>query len=109
MIEQTSPSNIGLWIGITATVVTIIAAVLKMYSENKANIRKQAELEVRVQNAIEQTKKDLLRVEQDIVKVESRLQDGQSTLMKRFASFETKIEGKFDTLQETLIDILKAK
>jgi len=102
-------NNTMLIIGAIATIVGIVAALLKIYSDNKTQIRKAAEVEQRTKNEIYNNKIKVERLEKDVDKLEVQITSNNSNLLQKFSQMELRIEAKFDKLQETLIDILKEK
>ena len=102
-------SNLLLILGVVVGVVSMIIAIVKLYSDNRTNIRKQAQTEQRFKNEISNNEAKIERLEKDVEKMETRMINDQNKLISKFEQMEVRIEAKFDKLQETLISILKGE
>ena len=108
LINQIHPTSLGM-LGIAVTIVTLVGGIIKLYVDNRNNIRNQTRLEENLKNEIKNNQQDIERLEADVVKLEDKIERKHESLGHKIDTLSEKIEKKMDAFQSQIIKALTKK
>lgn len=102
-------SNTGMTVATIAILLGIIGSIVKLFNDNRNNIRLTAKNEERLKSKQYQADIEIQRLKEDMEKLDIKLEKESDSLIELIGKMEVKIEKKLDSIQTIIMEVLAKK